>query len=90
MRSSHLVTFNDSEPYSFTLDRGDDETIQLLYSKQNDKFYQIQMSSSENSAFIDRSILREVKIYIVTPFNPIFIMVPLLIKGIQVSSSPVY
>lgn len=85
-----IATFKDRNPFSFTLDRGDDETIQILYSKENDRFYQIQMASSENSAFIDRSILREVKIYIITSFNPLFLLVPVLIKSIQIAQSPKY
>ncbi len=85
-----LVSFNDRQPYSFTVDRGDDEIFQILYSKDSDRFYQLQMSSSENSAFINRSILREVKIYTVTSFNPIYMMVPVLIKGIQNAASPIF
>lgn len=35
------------------------------------------MSSSQNSAFIDRSIVREVQVYLLTNFNPIFLILPI-------------
>ena len=34
-----LGDFTDSSPYSFTVDRGDGEILQLLYSKDQDRFY---------------------------------------------------
>jgi hypothetical protein len=38
------------------------------------------MSASENSAFIDSSISREVKVYTVTAYNPAFFLIPFLAR----------
>lgn len=73
----------DPAPYSFTLDRGDSESMQLLYSREQDRFWQLQMSHSENSCFLDRAVIQEVRVYLVTPYNGLFVMLPLLLKAFQ-------
>jgi len=71
---TQLETFHDPSPYSFTVERKDSETLALLYSQTSDSFYQLQISSAKISAFVDRSILKEVNIYLVTPYNPVFLL----------------
>ena len=45
----------DDEPLGFEVirDRPDGEKLRVLYSKQNDKFFQLQETISECSTFID-------------------------------------
>ena len=38
------------------------------------------MSANECSAFLDRSIMKELRLYLVTPYNPVFFMIPLFMK----------
>ena len=38
------------------------------------------MSANECSAFLDRAITKELRLYLVTPYNPVFFMIPLFLK----------
>ena len=74
----------DMEPIGFEVNRdGDDiangEKLRVLYSRTNDKFFQLQESISECSTFIDDQIMKETQIFTVTELDPMFIMLPSLL-----------
>lgn len=48
------------------------------------------MSSNENSCFIDRSIMKEVRVYIITRYNPVFFMIPVLFTAFSKNKSSVF
>lgn len=71
--------FCDPAPLSFTVRLGDEaEQVQVLYSRGTDQFYQLQMSANENSVFVDRQIMQEVRLYLITRYNPSFFLIPIL------------
>ena len=75
-------SFCDPAPLSFTVRLGDGtEQVQVLYSKGSDQFYQLQMSANENSVFVDRQIMQEVRLYLITRYNPSFFLIPILIHA---------
>lgn len=73
----------DIEPIGFEVQRdGDDgEKLRVLYSKPNDRFFQLQESLSETSTFIEDQIMKETQIFLVTELNPIFILLPSLLSS---------
>ena len=49
----------DSEPIGFEVNRDSDgEKLRVLYSKTNDKFFQLQESLSECSTFIEDQVMK--------------------------------
>lgn len=51
----------------------------ILYSKQLDKFYQLQVSSNESSSmFVSKSLFREQKFHLLTPYNAFFLAICLV------------
>lgn len=75
-------SFCDLAPLSFTVRLGDGtEQVQVLYSQGSDQFYQLQMSANENSVFVDRQIMQEARLYLITRYNPSFFLIPILIHA---------
>ena len=49
----------DMQPFGFEVNRDNDgEKLKVLYSRQNDKFFQLQESLSECSTFIDDQVMK--------------------------------
>ena len=89
----------DSEPIGFEVDRdnGNGERLRVLYSRPNDRFFQLQESLSETSTFIADQIMKgklsnlkllqlmfftlETQIYTVTELDPILVILPSLLNS---------
>ena len=39
------------------------------------------MSANENSVFVDRQIMQEARLYLITRYNPSFLLIPILIHA---------
>jgi hypothetical protein len=48
------------------------------------------MSNAETSLFLDRAIMKETRVFLVTRYNPVFILVPLLSKAFDQQKGPVF
>ena len=60
----------DSAPIGFEVERdgADGEKYRVLYSRPNDKFYQLQESLSECSTFIDDQIMKGKQVVMIKNF----------------------
>lgn len=48
----------DPKPFAFEVNRGDGESIKILYSQSKDQFYQLQESMNECSMFVGKAIMK--------------------------------
>lgn len=73
----------DYRPFTFEVDRGDGERIKVMYQQSDDSFYQIQESLHECSMFVGKAIMKETKMYLITPIDPMFFMLRALRYGVS-------
>ena len=73
----------DCEPVGFEVTREEigGERTKVLYSRHNDKYFQLQESLNECSTFIQDQILKETQVFLITPMDPFFIMLPSLLRS---------
>ena len=73
----------DPEPFGFEVNRdgNDGEKLKVLYSRSNDRFFQLQESVNEPSCFVDTQILKETQVFLVTELDPFFLVLPALLNS---------
>lgn len=77
---AQLYSSGVSDLICFELQRdGDSDRQKIFYSKELERFYQLQVSTNEKcSMFVGRNLFKDQKFHLLTPFSAFFLALSLI------------